>query len=240
MNIYMVTNLVNGKIYIGQDSKNKEYYYGSGKAIIRSIKKYGKENFKKEILESVLTIEELNEREIYWISKFNSSDRKIGYNISKGGSEGDRQSGYNIVKKGIYQYWVDKYGKEEAEIRLENKKEKLRKQNKKRKDSGWKHSKESIESIREFAKNRIVSDETRRKMSEYRTGMKYSVETVMRMSMSKKDIGNKPILQLSKSGEFIKEWKSQSEVKEILDLGIWNALNGISKTSGGYKWEYKK
>lgn len=47
MVIYKTTNLINGKIYIGQDSKDRPNYYGSGKLIHRAIKKYGKENFKK-------------------------------------------------------------------------------------------------------------------------------------------------------------------------------------------------
>lgn len=51
MNIYKTTDLINGKIYVGQDSKYKETYLGSGSLIYRSIRKYGRENFKKEILE---------------------------------------------------------------------------------------------------------------------------------------------------------------------------------------------
>src|SRR3989304_5091048 len=85
MVIYIITNLVNGKIYIGQDSKNRSWYFGSGSVLNLAIEKYGKENFKKEILESCNSQEQLNEREIYWIRFYNSRNRKIGYNISEGG-----------------------------------------------------------------------------------------------------------------------------------------------------------
>lgn len=85
MIIYKVTNLINGKIYIGQDSKNNINYYGSGKIIIKAIKKYGKINFKKETLENCYTTDELNEREKYWIKLYNSQDKSIGYNILEGG-----------------------------------------------------------------------------------------------------------------------------------------------------------
>lgn len=51
--VYKTTNIVNGKIYVGShktDNINDEYL-GSGKYLTRSIQKYGKENFKKEILQ---------------------------------------------------------------------------------------------------------------------------------------------------------------------------------------------
>ena len=50
MVIYKTTNLINGKIYIGQDSKNNPKYLGSGVIFLKAIKKYGKENFVKETL----------------------------------------------------------------------------------------------------------------------------------------------------------------------------------------------
>ena len=84
--IYKTTNLINLKIYIGQDSRNNPNYYGSGKLLIRAIKKYGKENFKKETIEECKTKDELDEKEIYWIKHYNSKCDKIGYNILDGGS----------------------------------------------------------------------------------------------------------------------------------------------------------
>jgi len=45
--IYLTTNLLNGKIYIGQSVKNDPYYLGGGKNLKRSIKKYGRSNFVK-------------------------------------------------------------------------------------------------------------------------------------------------------------------------------------------------
>lgn len=131
MIIYKITNNFNNKIYIGQDRNNNPSYFGSGKKIQRAIKKYGKENFVKEILEECIDENHMNEREVYWISKYNSQDRKIGYNISNGGKEGDRQIGQDIAKNGIYNYWVEKYGQEEADIRKKQQIEKIVKHNKK-------------------------------------------------------------------------------------------------------------
>jgi group I intron endonuclease len=89
MYIYKTINLTNNKIYIGQTSKNNEDYFGSGPIILKAIKKYGKQNFKKEILEECKTKEETNSKEIYWINFYNSTNRMIGYNISKGGNGGN-------------------------------------------------------------------------------------------------------------------------------------------------------
>ena len=88
MNIYKTTNLINGKIYIGQNSNNDPKYFGSGLLITLSIKKYGINNFKKEIIEECYNKDELNEKEKYWINYFNATNKNIGYNISDGGTGG--------------------------------------------------------------------------------------------------------------------------------------------------------
>ena len=50
--IYLTTNVINGKQYIGShNGEINDSYLGSGKLLIKSIKKYGKENFKRIILE---------------------------------------------------------------------------------------------------------------------------------------------------------------------------------------------
>jgi group I intron endonuclease len=79
--IYKTTNLLNGKIYVGQSKHNKSTYLGSGTYIKKAIKKYGRENFNREVLEYCETSEDLNERELYWIKKLKATDRKIGYNV---------------------------------------------------------------------------------------------------------------------------------------------------------------
>lgn len=89
MIIYKTTNLLNGKFYIGLDTKNRPQYLGSGKVLKQAIKKSGRESFKKEIIEECETLEHLRNREIYWIAYYNSTDPKIGYNIAEGGLGGD-------------------------------------------------------------------------------------------------------------------------------------------------------
>ncbi len=86
--IYCTTNLINGKKYIGLDSNNNPEYLGSGTYFKRAIKKYGKENFKKQILENCSTWDLLLESEIYWIDYFGAVKSDLFYNICFGGECG--------------------------------------------------------------------------------------------------------------------------------------------------------
>jgi len=89
MVIYETINKINGKHYIGKDSNNDPSYFGSGKLIRRALKKYGKENFVKTILEHCTSIEHLNEREKHWIKITNAQNNPMYYNIAAGGDGGD-------------------------------------------------------------------------------------------------------------------------------------------------------
>lgn len=87
--VYKITNTVNNKIYVGQHYGTiTDSYMGSGFILKRAIKKYGIENFKREILEICESHKKVNIREIYYIKELNSL-RPNGYNITKGGTGGD-------------------------------------------------------------------------------------------------------------------------------------------------------
>ena len=91
--IYIIKNRLNDKVYIGQtttdiktrfnqhckNSTLKSRHY----KLYNAIKKYGKEKFYIEILEQGVDINKLDEREIYYIEKYNSYLK--GYNSTKGG-----------------------------------------------------------------------------------------------------------------------------------------------------------
>lgn len=119
--IYKITNLINNKIYIGQTTRPFHYRIseyenriGCNQYLARSFDKYGFNNFKFEILDSSETLDELNEKEIYYINKYNSRDRDNGYNIEYGGknsivSEETRKK-LSDARKNIKQNkeWIEK------------------------------------------------------------------------------------------------------------------------------------
>lgn len=88
--IYKTTNLINGKIYVGKHKWSKEgcldeNYLGSGTYLARAIDKYGKENFICEILDTANSLDELNERERFYIKELDAMNQSIGYNLTRGG-----------------------------------------------------------------------------------------------------------------------------------------------------------
>ena len=89
MIIYKATNKENNLIYIGQtvmtlEDRNKTRKYGKSKfdLVFNSI---GFEGFDWEIIDSASDINELNNKEIFWIKYFDSTNPEKGYNVSKGG-----------------------------------------------------------------------------------------------------------------------------------------------------------
>ncbi len=88
--IYKITNQLNGKYYIGkhQHKSLNNSYLGSGIHLKRAIKKYGEENFSKEILLLADSREELIEMEKIAVSQIEVDDPQC-YNLVLGGEGGD-------------------------------------------------------------------------------------------------------------------------------------------------------
>lgn len=171
--VYKITNKITGKIYIGitnqgSGARYRHHWYesriGEPSPIHRSMAKYGEDNFTLEIIDFAETYEELKEKEKFWIKKFNSTDRNIGYNLTEGGD-------------GTF---------------------------------GRTHSEETKEKIRQKALGRKISEETKKKMSEARIGKcsDKQREHLKKISIQAKAI---PVLQFSKTGEFIAKYESVSE-----------------------------
>jgi group I intron endonuclease len=98
MVIYKVTNLINNMIYIGQTSKsleNRRYHHYKTKRETKfgkALKEHKVEDFSWEIIDTCISRCDMDNKEKYYISIFNSCLN--GYNSTKGGSGGDTRSGH--------------------------------------------------------------------------------------------------------------------------------------------------
>ena len=88
--IYLTTNLVTNERYIGKHfGELDDSYLGSGIILQRAIQKYGKQNFKRDILYISKDADENNLKEQEFIKAFNAVEDRTFYNISKGGDGGN-------------------------------------------------------------------------------------------------------------------------------------------------------
>lgn len=151
MYIYKTTNLINQKVYVGMSTKKyNSTYLGSGVLIKKAIKKYGKHNFKKELLESCSTLDDLIKKEKFWVDFYAKSLGDKCYNLADGGLGGN------------WTLWMDK--KRYNEIIESWKKN----------PNMWKKG------ISPPNKGKKRSEETKQKISKAITGKKQSEETILK------------------------------------------------------------
>ena len=176
--IYRITNLINGKTYIGQRKYKmlNDNYMGSGKRLWEAYRKYGFENFKKEIL--VFNISERKHADLLEKTFIAAEREKVGaencYNIADGGQGGNL--GEEVIRKRA-ESLKGKHHTEEAKRKIS---EAMK---------GKHHSEEHKRKISEAKKGKKhspLSEETKRKISEANKGKHRSEETKKKWSEAKK------------------------------------------------------
>ena len=186
--VYKITNIINNKIYIGFHSTNNlnDKYMGSGVLIKKSIKKYGIENFEKEILFVFDDKKLALKKEIELIEKLDTK-----YNLTRGGEgingyfhteETKRKIGDSL--KGEKHPQFGKSPSEETKQKMSE----SHMGNKRR--LGIPHSEESKKRISEANKGRLIigrtlSEETKRKISESLKGRKLTEEHKIKLRKPK-------------------------------------------------------
>ncbi|MGL5014046.1 MAG: GIY-YIG nuclease family protein [Bacteroidales bacterium] len=103
--IYKITNIINGKIYVGKTSKTLnerlEKHFQSvcekrnhAIPIREAILEFGKENFKIELIQEVGTKEDANKLECFFIENMKCCNPNIGYNVATGSDGGNTLSNH--------------------------------------------------------------------------------------------------------------------------------------------------
>lgn len=99
--IYRTTNLINGRMYIGQHLVSEDYdgsfdgYLGSGTLLKKAIQYYGESSFERITLRECYSREELNEAEEYYLRLYDCATNPTYYNLINDAHLGGRNSGYH-------------------------------------------------------------------------------------------------------------------------------------------------
>jgi group I intron endonuclease len=220
--VYLTTNLINGKQYIGDHSTNNlnDSYLGSGKlTLIPAIKKYGKENFKREILEFFETKEEAFLSQKKYIKQFGTLTPE-GYNISPaGGSEisggivsEETKIKISKAKTGIKFSEKHKENLRKSHMGLKQKPETVKKRI--LKTSGMNRSDEFREKLR-ISK----SEETKKKIRNSLSGKSHTEERRQKISISQKNRWKDPE-ERKKQSNRLKGIKISSETKNKISISL--------------------
>ena len=215
--IYVTTNLINGKFYIGQkvfDNRSKNYL-GSGTVLKKAIKKYGKENFHRDIIDIAFNQSNLDYLEVFYINRFNSINKQTWYNLCQGGY---KNAGANIsqTKK------VVRYSLEGCPLEIYDSITNAAKKN----GLGL----NSIKGCCIGQQFKTIDNTTWR----------YYGDEFNKFSKPKKQ--NFEVLQYDLKMNFIKEYRSTREAERetgIDHITIIRCCKGRQKTSGGFIWKYK-
>ena len=236
--IYRIQNNINRKSYIGQSVnierrwKDEKMMRDTNDHLTKSILKYGIDNFTFSVIEEC-EIEELDKKEQFYISKYNTTDPNFGYNMNSGGNKYKKWN--DEIKQKIAKGHIGKHHTDET-------KEKLRQFH-----LGLHPSEEAYRNIceanRKIAeKNRgksFISEEGKRKISQANKGRKMSCEFKKKRSemMKNNNISKKtPVLCI----ELNKTFESIASARREFNIGentMFLHLKGKKETAGGYHWK---
>ena len=182
--IYMIRNKVNSKVYIGQTTDIYGRWgehlcalrgeYHANNHLQRSWNKYKEHNFEFSIVEECKE-NELDDREIYWIAKYDSYHNGYNQTLGGGGVRGFKHSDETKQKisestKGENAPWYGKHRSEETKIKIGEASKERWANPENHPMYGKNHTEESKKKISESHKGKILTDEHKAKLSKASSG----------------------------------------------------------------------
>lgn len=108
MQVYLITNTITGKLYVGQTAVGLRHRWGQHKSdtkrmrgphhLVHSMRKYGHEVFTMELLHECETREEMDFVEMFYIALLNTKSPS-GYNLTDGGDGTQGCSGWKVSEE---------------------------------------------------------------------------------------------------------------------------------------------
>jgi len=221
----------NGKRYVGVTSWKPELRWGANGCnyknpyMINAIKKYGWDNISHEIVAENLTTEQASQMEIELIQKYNSADKRYGYNISLGGIESKICS--EQTKEKLRQANLGKVMSEESKKKISDFQRGQKRTNKTRLNM-------SMAQKKSFANgnNAMHSPEARAKATQKLKGRKVSEHAIKKASEAKYHL-----VKNMQTGVVYSSIKAACEGTGLNRSTIIRHCNGILKKQ---KWKYVK
>lgn len=225
--VYITTNLINNKIYIGQHKSETfdSEYIGSGKYLKNAVNKYGRNNFSVEVIEWAENKYILNLLEKRWI-RFYRKRNYVMYNIADGGEGGDVFSGLSAADKKRRNEKLRKNSYFSTVSGEESKEMHKRAWKTRRLNGNDKFSAEYRQKLSNAHKGYKVSDDTKKKLSDANRGKKLTDEhkkkirtsNIGKHSMSpenKKKMSERAKLRVGKANSFYGKHHSSYTKKKI-------------------------
>ncbi len=207
MLIYVVTNKVNGKRYVGQtiqrleDRWSKHCSRSSGCPILgRAIRKYGRMSFTVEVVSACSTLGQLNDAEAYFVDHYQSMTPD-GYNVLRGGDASHSMTGVVRSQETRERFSAARKGKPNGHLGLKRSDATRARQSVAQK--GNQYAKGACRSVETRAKigaanrGRPLSDEQRWRLSQLRIGKSppnkgVPMSSEAKLHLSKINAGKRP------------------------------------------------
>lgn len=247
--IYLTTNLVNNKKYIGKHyGELNDEYIGSGLILQRAVEKYGKENFVKQILYISSNNEENNLKEKEFIKRYNATQSQQFYNIAQGGDGGNLIAGYTPEQRLAYSKKKSEETKGEkngmyGKHHTEETKEKIR-QNR---DTSYMQTEEyrtnmsiTVSGEKNGMYGKHHTEESKLKMSINSKGKTAGEKNGMYGKKGQNAINGKKIDMCDKEGNIIQTFNAKTAVLDFLHLKGHTSLDKAIKNGTEYKGYFWK